>query len=554
MGRARHHAGAGGRRASSIRWSATSRITCTRAGAAAIRSCTRRRVPVAVAYWLLWNPPAGLSHEALFAYFVVVVGARAGLHRGLRDPERVAGARADRPLRRAHLDPELSLLLRLVGRARDGRARVRGLPAARRRAPGRRAEPGGLRHATASPRRSSCCARSSSPRSARTPTSRISSSRRRSDIAGLAGAFRRARARRSRTARSWRCSAPASSRAMAGGLIARARHLLQHLLLGADLEPDLDARPRLLRLRRCWRWRSRRGLSRRFGKKRAAIATSLAAIADRAPRRSCSACSASSRRTARPTLLPMLFVVRARSRSRSLIMSGILDLVDGRRHRRGQRGVDRPALRGRLRRRQQLRAEGRLRHRHLRLEPAARRHRLPARTPSPARSIPAVVHRLGLVYAPTIVVLYLIAIAFLATYRISRDATRRTSAGSVGRTRRRPWGDQRSRSGRFLPGFGQILCLRGPWWAISSPHDPRRRPRRPPRPHHLPRDRDRGRLVDEVLAYFSESVEEFVARRHRELQARGPAERRRSSRASPTELRRTALRRAAAHRSGRSAA
>jgi hypothetical protein len=27
-----------------------------------------------------------------------------------------------------------------------------------------------------------------------------------------------------------------------------------------------------------------------------------------------------------------------------------------------------------------------------------------------------------------------------------------------------------------------------------------------------------ARLVDEVLAYFSESVEEFVARRHRELQ------------------------------------
>ena len=27
------------------------------------------------------------------------------------------------------------------------------------------------------------------------------------------------------------------------------------------------------------------------------------------------------------------------------------------------------------------------------------------------------------------------------------------------------------------------------------------------------------RLVDEFLAYFSESVEEFVARRHRELQA-----------------------------------
>jgi len=33
--------------------------------------------------------------------------------------------------------------------------------------------------------------------------------------------------------------------------------------------------------------------------------------------------------------------------------------------------------------------------------------------------------------------------------------------------------------------------------------------------------RTAGRLVEEVLAYFSESLEEFVARRHRELQAEG---------------------------------
>jgi hypothetical protein len=30
-----------------------------------------------------------------------------------------------------------------------------------------------------------------------------------------------------------------------------------------------------------------------------------------------------------------------------------------------------------------------------------------------------------------------------------------------------------------------------------------------------------GRLLDEFLAYFSESIEEFVARRHRELQGEG---------------------------------
>jgi Na+/melibiose symporter-like transporter len=29
-------------------------------------------LPVAVTYWLLWNPPSGISHGALFAYFVVV--------------------------------------------------------------------------------------------------------------------------------------------------------------------------------------------------------------------------------------------------------------------------------------------------------------------------------------------------------------------------------------------------------------------------------------------------------------------------------------------------
>jgi len=29
-------------------------------------------IPVAVSYFLLWNPPAGLSHEALFAYLVVI--------------------------------------------------------------------------------------------------------------------------------------------------------------------------------------------------------------------------------------------------------------------------------------------------------------------------------------------------------------------------------------------------------------------------------------------------------------------------------------------------
>ncbi len=42
------------------------------------------------------------------------------------------------------------------------------------------------------------------------------------------------------------------------------------------------------------------------------------------------------------------------------------------------------------------------------------------RDAKPGQVDPEVVHRLGLVYAPTIVVLFLIALAFLSTYRISR--------------------------------------------------------------------------------------------------------------------------------------
>jgi GPH family glycoside/pentoside/hexuronide:cation symporter len=50
----------------------------------------------------------------------------------------------------------------------------------------------------------------------------------------------------------------------------------------------------------------------------------------------------------------------------------------------------------------------------------------------PGEVDPEVVERLGLVYAPAIVVLYLIALAFLSTYRISRatheDNLRRLAA------------------------------------------------------------------------------------------------------------------------------
>src|SRR5262249_7248270 len=55
-------------------------------------------------------------------------GDRAGLDRAVRDPERLARARADRALRRANVHPELPLLLRLVGRARPHGAPPRPAP------------------------------------------------------------------------------------------------------------------------------------------------------------------------------------------------------------------------------------------------------------------------------------------------------------------------------------------------------------------------------------------------------------------------------------------
>ncbi|GGV19081.1 hypothetical protein GCM10010495_37480 [Kitasatospora herbaricolor] len=76
-----------------------------------------------------------------------------------------------------------------------------------------------------------------------------------------------------------------------------------------------------------------------------------------------------------------------------------------------------------------------------------------------------------------------------------------------------------------LPEFGQDLWFRrggrlGSSLVPSSPH-----------PHedllaHLTRTsplgpREAARVVAEVLAYFSESTEEYVRRRHGELQARG---------------------------------
>src|SRR5262249_17457395 len=77
----------------------------------------------------------------------------------------------------------------------------------------------------------------------------------------------------------------------------------------------------------------------------------------------------------------------------------------------------------------------------------------------------------------------------------------------------------RAPSGIFLPGFGQKACdqvcfprypgsMTEQWLGDLLGHLARTTSLEGPAA---------ARLVDEVLAYFSESVEQFVARRHREL-------------------------------------
>ena len=173
---------------------------------------------------------------------------RADRDLGLRDPQRVVGARADRPLRRAHLAHQLSLLLRLVGRPRHDRARLRGVPATRRRAPGRRAESGRLpplrpgrgdhdpardprlcrRDAWLHPL-SEAAPGETTPRSPR----HISRARRDAFEPFLPRALLRRSVRRH------------GGRSRGGAL-----HLRQHVLLGADVEPDLGARLELVRVGR----------------------------------------------------------------------------------------------------------------------------------------------------------------------------------------------------------------------------------------------------------------------------------------------------------------
>src|SRR5262249_6341130 len=75
---------------------------------------------------------------------------------------------------------------------------------------------------------------------------------------------------------------------------------------------------------------------------------------------------------------------------------------------------------------------------------------------------------------------------------------------------------------RFLPDTGQISCVCGPTVVLST------QMRTSEELDQLLRHLESlsglsqpalARLIDEVLSYFSESLDEFVARRHRELQS-----------------------------------
>jgi Na+/melibiose symporter-like transporter len=159
------------------------------------------------------------------------------------------------------------------------------------------------------------------------------------------------------------------------------------------------------------------GLSRRMGKKRAAIVTSLAAILI-GPAPVALRLVGLFPRNGTPALLPLLLAFGTVTVA-LLIMSGILtssmvaDIVEDSEVSTGRRseGVFVAANSFVLK---AVSGVG-IFASSLLLGAIGFPH-----DAKPGQVAPEVVQRLGLVYAPTIVVLYLIALAFLATYRISR--------------------------------------------------------------------------------------------------------------------------------------
>ncbi len=383
-------------------------------------------IPVAVAYWFLWNPPTGLSQEALFAYFLVI----AVLVRIFIAMNEIPSASLV-PELTDHYDERTSILSHRFFFGWWGGLGMTVLAYAVFLQPDASHPVGVLNPAgyggyglVASLIMFAAILVSAVGTHASIPYLKRPSVKR--DV-GVAGAFRElAETLSNRSFLALFCASIFG--AMAGGLIAAlaiyintyfwelTSSQISLLVLGYFVSAVLAVA-------------IAPGLSRRIGKKRAAILTSLAAILI-GPAPVVLRLLGVFPPNGSPSLLPVLFVFGIATVA-LMIMSGILtssmvaDIVE-----------DSEVTTGR-------RSEG--------VFVAANSFVLKAvsgigifasslllgvigfpQDAKPGQVDPEVVHRLGLVYAPTIVVLYLIALAFLATYRISRttheDNLRRLAA------------------------------------------------------------------------------------------------------------------------------
>jgi len=372
-------------------------------------------VPAAVAYWFLWNPPAGLSHEALLAYFLVV----SVLVRVFVAVNEIPSASLVPELTDQY-DERTSILSYRFFFGWWGGLAMTVLAYAVFLQPDAAHPVGVLNPAgygtyglVASITMCAAILVSAIGTHAYIPYLKHPPEKRH---AGLAGAFRELMETLSN--RSFLALFAASIfGAMAGGLIAAlaiyintyfwelTSSQISVLVLGYFVSAVLAVA-------------IAPGLSRRIGKKRAAIATSLAAILI-GPLPVALRLLGVFPPNGSPTLIPLLFSFGTVTIA-LLIMSGILtssmvaDIVE-----------DSEVVTGR-------RSEGIFVAANSFVQKAVSGIGIFAsslllgaigfpRGAKPGEVDPAVVHRLGLVYAPTIVVLYLIALAFLATYRISRD-------------------------------------------------------------------------------------------------------------------------------------
>jgi GPH family glycoside/pentoside/hexuronide:cation symporter len=372
-------------------------------------------LPAAVAYWFLWNPPAALSHEGLFAYFVLV----SVLVRIFVAVNEIPSASLVPELTDQY-DERTSILSYRFFFGWWGGLAMTVLAYAVFLQPDAAHPVGVLNPAgygsyglVASITMCAAILVSAIGTHAYIPYLKQPPEKRH---AGLAGAFRELMETLSN--RSFLALFAASIfGAMAGGLIAAlaiyintyfwelTSSQISVLVLGYFVSAVLAVA-------------IAPGLSRRMGKKRAAIATSLAAILI-GPLPVELRLLGIFPPNGSPALIPLLFTFGTVTIA-LLIMSGILtssmvaDIVE-----------DSEVVTGR-------RSEGIFVAANSFVQKAVSGIGIFAsslllgaigfpRGAKPGDVDPVVVHRLGLVYAPTIVVLYLIALAFLATYSISRD-------------------------------------------------------------------------------------------------------------------------------------